>query len=233
MFGRFKQRSHKPERLDTGDYTPQEYAKYHDEMRYIHRIFGEMRALRHSLAAEIKTNGSAHVSVLDVGAGSGELLKALKSWVPGKEICLVGAELSFEAAISIKQNSPNGEVQAVQCDALKLPFGDDSFDYIFSTLFLHHLTDEQAAILLSEIGRVARKRFFVIDLQRSALAYYVYKMIGSLFLQPFTREDGSLSILKSFRPEELQALAVKAGFRDAVVTKSVACRMVLSGGKRA
>ena len=232
MFGRFKQRSLKPERLDTGDYTPQEYAKWQREIRVIHRIFGEMRALRSSLLSEMSAIESGRVSILDVGAGSGELLKAVKKWVPGKDVFLVGAELSQDAALSIRENSVTGEVRAVQCDALKLPFGDNSFDYIFSTLFLHHLTNEQALQLLNEIGRVARKRFFVIDLHRSAVAYYFYKIAGRLFLQRFTREDGALSILKSFRPGELRTLAAKAGLKEFSVKRSAAYRLVLSGKKR-
>ena len=233
MFEKFKHRSLEPERLDTGDYTQQEYAKWQREIRVIHRIFGEMRALRGALLSEMRASESKQVSILDVGAGSGELLKAVKKWVQGKDAFLVGAELSWDATFSITTNSTNGEVQAVQCNALELPFGDDSFDYIFSTLFLHHLTDEQAVMLLNEISRVARKRFFVIDLHRSAIAYYFYKIVGGLFLQRFTREDGALSILKSFRPRELRDLAHKAGFKDATVMRSAAYRLVLSGQKKA
>jgi len=232
MFGKFKQRSLKPERLDTGDYTPEEYSKWQQEIRVIHRVFGEMRALRRAMLSELRASESKCVSILDVGAGSGELLKAVKKWAPGKDTFLVGAELSGEAAVSIKENGVGGGIHAIQCDALKLPFGDDSFDYIFSTLFLHHLTDEQAVQLLNEIGRVARKRFFVIDLHRSAIAYYFYKIIGAVLLQRFTREDGALSILKSFRPRELSALAVRSGLKDVKVKRSAAYRLVLSGRKR-
>ncbi len=232
MFSRFKQRSLEPERLDTGDYTPQEYAKWQREIRIIHRIFGEMRALRRELVAEINANGSKRISILDVGAGSGELLKAVKKWVPGRDAFLVGAELSRDAALSIKENSVDGEITVVQCNALKLPFDDDSFDYIFSTLFLHHLTDEQAIEFLNEISRVASRGFFVIDLRRSAVAYYFYKLVGGLFLQRFTREDGALSILKSFRPRELRSLADKAGLQEIGVRRSAAYRLVLSGQKR-
>ncbi|MEP6787973.1 MAG: methyltransferase domain-containing protein [Acidobacteriota bacterium] len=231
MFGRLKHRSLKPERLDTGDYTPQEYAKYHREMRFIHRVFGEIRALRRTLVADIKADGSKHVSVLDVGAGSGELLRSIGRLIPENVDFLVGAELSRDAALSIKANSTNGEVEAVQCDAMELPFGDESFDYVFSTLFLHHLSDAAAIDLLNEMNRVARNGFFIVDLHRSAFAYYFYKALGSLFLQRFTREDGSLSILKSFRPAELRSLANRAGLSGVTVKRSAAYRLVLSGKK--
>src|SRR5438128_5184007 len=115
MFDRFGQRSHRPERLDTGDYTPEEYEKWHHEMRFIHRIFGETRALRGSLIRELRANGSTWISVLDVGAGSGELLREIKRSVPEKELMLVGAELSEEAARLIRNS---GAVLSVRSDAL-------------------------------------------------------------------------------------------------------------------
>src|SRR6266404_2006153 len=154
-----KQRSLKPERLDTGDYTPAEYAKWHREMRLLHGFFGEMRALRGSLLKELRNDDAERVSILDVGAGSGRLLGAIRQWSGNKKTFLVGAELSADAALLIKHNSINGEIQAIQSDALELPFADDSFDYVISTLFLHHLTDDQCVTLLGEIGRIARRKF--------------------------------------------------------------------------
>ncbi len=227
-----KQRSLKPERLDTGDYTPAEYAKWHREMRLLHGFFGEMRALRGSLLKELRNDDAERVSILDVGAGSGRLLGAIRQWSGNKKTFLVGAELSADAALLIKHNSINGEIQAIQSDALELPFADDSFDYVISTLFLHHLTDDQCVTLLGEIGRIARRKFFIIDLHRHAAAYYLYRIFSPLFLQRFTQEDGALSILKSFRPGELESLARRAGFDNITVERSAAYRLVLSGKKK-
>lgn len=231
MFSRFRQRSHKPERLDTGDYTPAEYARWHREMKVIHRVFGEMRALRGPLLQEVAESGAERVTVLDVGAGSGELLRAVRRWLAGRERFLVGAELNAKAARAIYRGSARGDVSAMQCNALKLPFADGSFDYVYCSLFLHHMTDGDAFRLLREMARVAEKRIFVIDLHRSPVAYYFYRVAGRLLLQRFTREDGALSILRSFKPAELRSLATNAGLRDVTVKRSWAYRLVLSGRK--
>ena len=231
MFQNFAHRSYRLERLDTGDYTPAEYAKWQIEMRYINRLLGDSRALRLSLAEDLRDSGGSGVSILDIGAGSGELLKTAKESIGNEHTFLVGVELNASAAKSINDRYDELGVFAVQCDAMKLPFADNSFDYVVSSLFLHHFDDDQAANLIDEMNRVARKRFFVIDLHRSAAAFYLYRTLGSIFLQRFTVEDGSLSILRSFRPAELRALAVKAGVRDAVVKRRAAFRLVLSGTK--
>ena len=222
MFARFKQRSFQLERLDTGDYTATEYKRWQREMRFVHRIFGESRALRKSLFRDI--DGEKQVSILDVGAGSGELLSIAKNWNP-TGISVVGAELDEVAAATIRDRN----LTAVRCDALRLPFCDGAFDYVFCSLFLHHLNDERGARLISEMKRVARRRIFLVDLHRSPVAYYFYRMVGRLFLQQFTLEDGSLSILRAFQPVELEKLAIAAGLEDVEVLRSFAYRLVLSG----
>ena len=224
MFKTFATRSYQLERLDTGDYTPAEYRRWQQEMRFIHRIFGEFRALRQTLFRDLqRTRGP--VSILDVGAGSGELLRQLHKWASGRETFFVGAEINREATLSIRSET----ISAVQCDALQLPFDDKSFDFVFCSLFLHHLGDEAAVRLLGEMRRVAKRRIYAIDLNRQPLAYYLYKAIGRFLLQRFTVEDGALSILRSFRPDELLMVADAAGLRDVQVEHSRLNRLILSG----
>jgi ubiquinone/menaquinone biosynthesis C-methylase UbiE len=226
MFEKFRTRSNQLERLDTGDYTPDEYARWQREMWWIHRLFGELRALKHTLLNEIQRRGERSVSVLDVGAGSGELLAELSKWTKGKSAFFVGLEMAPEAAGAIMCKG----ITAVRADGEKLPFADGSFDYVFCTLVLHHLDDEAAVNVLAEMSRVANKRIFAIDLNRDPVPYYLYKYLGRLFLQPFTIEDGALSILRSRTESELMKLAGKAGLRDAKVEHFKANRLVLSAG---
>ena len=101
MFPDFSKRSDRLERLDTGDYTPKEYAKWQSEMKLINRFLGDGRALRLSLSDELQNCGEK-VSIIDVGAGSGELLKTAKETITEKRTFLVGAELNAAAARSIK-----------------------------------------------------------------------------------------------------------------------------------
>ncbi len=231
MFRNFDQRSLQLERLDKGDYTPAEYLRWQGEMKQINRLLGDARALRLSLKEESAECDIGSVSILDVGAGSGELLRTAKESFINHQTFLVGAELNGDAARSINESSHESGIHGVQCNALSLPFADDSFDFTVSSLFLHHLTDEQAITLISEMNRVARRRFFIIDLHRHAAAYHLYNKFGRLFLQRFTHEDGSLSILRSFRPAELSQLAARSGIADHKVERRAAFRLVLSGSK--
>src|SRR5690348_18022483 len=70
----FETRSLEPERIDTGDYTEDEYRTFLREIRFINRWIGDRWALRKSLLKQITEYNSSQFSVLDVGAGSGEIL---------------------------------------------------------------------------------------------------------------------------------------------------------------
>jgi 2-polyprenyl-3-methyl-5-hydroxy-6-metoxy-1,4-benzoquinol methylase len=184
----FETRSPKLERIDTGDYTAAEYERFLIDIRLVNRFAGDRRALKKTLLSEIKSENVKSFSVLDVGAGSGELLREIARFARRKkaDARLFGLELSY--------------------------------DYVISSLFTHHLTDELVVEVLKEMKRVARRKIFVIDLNRHPLAYLAYKIFCAAFrISPLVREDGSLSILRSFKPSELKALAVRAGLENARV----------------
>ena len=100
-------------------------------------------------------------------------------------------------------------------DAFALPFRDASFDFVFSSLFLHHFTNEQITELLGSFGRVARRCVLAIDLERNPIAYWFLPATRRLLgWDPVTVHDGKISVEAAFQPRELEALAQAAGLRD-------------------
>jgi len=117
----------------------------------------------------------------------------------------------------------------VQADGFAIPFSHDAFDYVIQSLTLHHFDDEGAVRILREMNRVAKRGLFVIDLHRNAIAYFLYTTVGHLFLHNrLIREDGALSILRSFKPAELEEIGRKAGLERVKVEKHFPSRLVLS-----
>jgi ubiquinone/menaquinone biosynthesis C-methylase UbiE len=231
----FRHRSEELEHLDKGDYTPEEYEGCLIELRRVNRFLGDAWTLRRSLLAEIERVDLKDFSVLDVGAGSGELLRVAARWAREKDrrARFVGLELNARSAESILEESKEfTEIRAMRGDALRLPFADDCFDYAMCSLFTHHFKDEQVVAVLRELSRVARRGVFVIDLNRHPLAYLFYTTVGRLLLHNrLIREDGALSILRSFRPDELRRLAKQASLTDVRVERRFPFRLVLSGVK--
>ncbi len=232
MFQRFRQRSYELEHLDIGDYTPEEYEGCIVELQRVNRWLGDESALRDSLLKEIERAGLRSFSVLDVGAGSGELLRVAAKWAreTDRRASFVGLELNERSATAILEESPQfPEISSVRGDAFRLPFCEGEFDYAICSLFTHHFRDERVVDLLREMGRVAGRGIFVIDLHRDPVAYYFYTTVGRLFLHNrLIREDGALSILRSFKPDELERLGHAAGLSSVAVEKHFPSRLVLS-----
>jgi ubiquinone/menaquinone biosynthesis C-methylase UbiE len=232
VFDRFKQRSYELEHLDKGDYTPEEYEGCIIELQRVNRWLGDTRAMRNSLLRDIAAAQLQSVSVLDVGAGSGELLRVIAEWAmeTKRAARLVGLELNERSAREIVAGSTQySQISSVRGDAFRVPFRDRQFDYVICSLFTHHFRDLQVVNLLQEMARVARRKIFVIDLHRNAVAYTFYTTIAKLFLHNrLIREDGALSILRSFTPDEFRTLGDKAKLKNVTVEEHFPSRLVLS-----
>ncbi len=231
----FQKRSYRLERIDTGDYTAEEYDRFLREIRLVNRFAGDSRALKNSLLKEIERENLGEFSVLDVGAGSGELLRVIAKSArkQKRKANLFGLELHPRSARAILEESRDfAEIKSISGDGLNLPFAENSFDYAICSLFTHHFTDENVIKILRELARVARRKIFVIDLHRHQTAHFLYQIFCAGFrISPLVREDGSLSILRAFVPPELENLAEKANLKNIEVKRHAPFRLVLSGRK--
>jgi ubiquinone/menaquinone biosynthesis C-methylase UbiE len=89
--------------------------------------------------------------VLDVGCGTGQLLRRARPCYPTAE--LVGVDLAGQMVATATTVTPTKlAVRYVHGRAECLPFTDDMFDLVFTTLSLRHWTDRLAGI--AEIDRV-------------------------------------------------------------------------------
>ncbi len=217
--------------MDTGDYTPEEYERCLSELVFINRFLGDAFALKKTLLREIQTEDLQRFSVLDVGAGSGEMLRAIAKFArkTRRKPNLCGLELNARSARATLEESKNyEELSAVRGNALNLPFANNAFDYAICTLFTHHFTDENVVKILIEMARVSRRKIFVVDLHRHKAAYLLYKVFCAMFgISDFVRGDGSLSILRAFKSDELEKLAVKANLSEIKVERYFPFRLVL------
>ncbi|MBI2932785.1 MAG: methyltransferase domain-containing protein [Planctomycetes bacterium] len=188
-------RSLEPEILDVDRPPREELERAHRFMRWANRWGGGLRATR--LAFREFSRGwrpDERIRVLDVASGTGDIPCWLARWDPRLEfVCLD------------READPSGAVR-VRGDALRLPFRDGAFDYVTTSLFLHHLTDDAARAALGEFDRVARRGLIMNDLLRCRRLYWWTKA-ATLFGNGIARHDGPLSVRKSFTVPELRELA--------------------------
>lgn len=232
MLDRFKQRSHRLEHIDTGNYTADEYEDCIGELQLVNRWIGDAHSLKATVLREVEVQRLKSFSMLDIGAGSGELLRVAARWArqTHRKLRAVGLDMNERMTESIVEESERfDEISSVRGDALKLPFADAEFDYVICSLFTHHLLDEQVVQVLGEMSRVAKRRIFVIDLHRHPVAYLLYTTVGKIILHNrLVRHDGALSILRGFKSDELLELAQRAGLRDIWIERHFPYRLVLS-----
>jgi SAM-dependent methyltransferase len=142
-------------------------------------------------------------SVLDVGAASGDMGECFRQQRAGARVT------SLDYLESHLCPCPPPRVAA---DAFALPFPPRSFDYVFSSLFLHHFSDSDVTRLLAGFGRVARKGVLAIDLFRHPVPYHFIASTRRLLgWDPVSVHDGKISVEAAFRPRELVTLAKQAG----------------------
>lgn len=94
--------------------------------------------------------------VLDVGCGTGTLAIAAKRAVPSAEIVGLDGDAQVLARASGKARDAHAEVVFDQGLSFDLPYADESFDRVLSSLLFHHLTGRDKRRTLAEIKRVLR-----------------------------------------------------------------------------
>ena len=88
-------------------------------------------------------------------------------------------------------------------------------DIIFSSLFCHHFSNEQLVEMLKWMRENSRKGFFINDLQRNSIAYYLIKWLTTIFSKSYmVKNDAPISVARSFRKKDWQLLFLKAGINN-------------------
>lgn len=90
------------------------------------------------------------VSVLDVGAGTGEMAQAIESFRP--ELIFSGVDVYIR---------PKTFIPVVKYDGTVLPFDDNSYDAVIIVDVLHHCNDP--VYVLKECARVAKRWVIIKD----------------------------------------------------------------------
>lgn len=148
-------------------------------------------------------------SVLDIGAASGDMGAAIRRRYPGAQV----TSLDYKGDHLAQAADPK-----VVADAFLLPFRASSFDFVFSSLFLHHFTNDQVVELFRSFRGLARRAVLAIDLDRGPLAYYFLPNTRWLFgWHDITISDGQISVAAALKQDELRTLAVRAGLNGAQV----------------
>ena len=137
-----------PELLDTDSGSPHDIEGSLADLRMINRWFGgvhTMAGLIRKVAARQKINS---LSWLDAAGSSGDVAA-----LTGESLSRSGLQV-HPVLLDSAVTHLNGKYPSVCSDAMKMPFRDNSFDVVGSTLFVHHLEPLQIIAFINEALRV-------------------------------------------------------------------------------
>lgn len=154
--------------------------------------------------------------ILDIGAGGGDVSRMVAAKLRRDglraEITALDAD---ERAIRWAAERDGGAGVRYRCAfAEELVAEGEKFDVVFSNHVLHHLTPSELQGLLQDSARLVGADGVVVhrDIARSRAAYALYGAATWLFASTllrgsFIREDGMISIRRSYTPRELADVA--------------------------
>jgi ubiquinone/menaquinone biosynthesis C-methylase UbiE len=230
-----RHRRREPEWMDDAGVDADQLRRSLRFIRRVNSLFGYTRAtLAHLERFSRKWKPGERISIVDFATGSADVPLAIGGWADrrGFDVRVVGFDFHETTAREARDAAAGAEtrVRIVRADVLNLPFEDRSFDYAITSMFLHHLSDDDAAAVLAAMTRVARRGIIAADLLRRRRAY-AWITLFTLASNPMVRHDARVSVAQAFTREEILALRDRAGAHFAQYHEHFGHRFVLAGEK--
>ena len=189
-----------PELLDNDEGSASEVQASLADLGRINRWFGGVRVLTRLVERVAQQTGRRELSLLDVAGARGEVTELARARLREKNLRLEITVL--DRATSHLEPGNRGVVG----NALALPFRDDSFDLVSSSLFVHHLEPPQVRQFVNEALRVGRLAVLINDVRRHPVHLALVYAGLPLYRSRLTRHDAPVSIRRAYTPAEMQAL---------------------------
>jgi SAM-dependent methyltransferase len=178
---------------------------YHAVLHDLAKVNRVTLAHRPTLAFLARAVGrKTSFSVLDVGFGDGDMLRAIARWARrcGIEPELTGIDLNPRSkAAAEAATAPDVAITYLGGDYATL--AGQRFDCIISSLVAHHMSRAELGAFLRFMESEARAGWFVNDLHRHGFAYSTWPLLSAAMgWHRIVRLDGHTSIARSYRPAE-------------------------------
>jgi SAM-dependent methyltransferase len=198
------------EQMDAEDLSAAEYAA----------IIGDLAkanwwtmAARPTLSFVKRATKDRPFRLLDVGFGHGDMLRTIARWAEkhGQTCELVGVDLNPRSEPAARAATPaHMPIRYITGDYVEL--AGEPWDLVVSSLVAHHMTHAQLIAFLRFMDATARMGWLVNDLHRHPLSHFGFPVLARLMgWHRIVREDGTLSIARSYRPAEWPPILEQAG----------------------
>ena len=207
-------RSSEPEWMDGEGVSDADMAACLRDLAAVNRLTLARRPTMAFLArATCGWTGGRALRIIDVGAGEGDMLRAIHGWAARRQlrVDLLGYDLNPRCVAAARAATPAGlGIRFVHADAAAA--AADPPDLILSSLVAHHMADDALVHFLAWQDGTARLGWFVNDLRRHWFAYHGFRLLSAAARwHRFVRHDGPVSVARSFVRADWDRLLAAAG----------------------
>lgn len=209
----FRERSQLPEKMDQPDVPVADIHQALRELETINKLLGGYNVIFNALnKIEFRDE---EISIMDLGCGGGDILRAVADWSKKKKIRvkLTGIDwnpvmTSFAAEKAKDYPQIIFKTMSIFDDALL----NEKAHITMNTLFCHHFSNEEIKVLVKRMIELSSVAVIINDLHRNWFAYYSIKYITALFSKTYlVKYDAPLSVARSLSRHEWEAILNDTG----------------------
>lgn len=214
-----KTRAIAEEQMDAPGLAPETYARVLHDLAQVNSVTLARRPTLGFL--DRLPPADRPLRLLDVGFGDGDMLRTIARWAlkHGIATALVGVDLNPRSANVARAQTPAD----LRIDYRTGDYADlagERWDVVISSLVAHHMSASELLSFLRFMDTHAARGWFINDLHRHGFAWMGYPLLARLARwHRIVREDGQLSIARSYRPAEWPPLLAAAGIKGARITR--------------
>jgi 2-polyprenyl-3-methyl-5-hydroxy-6-metoxy-1,4-benzoquinol methylase len=222
-----------PEQMDDPELDRDEHLKALSGLQRINAWTGNASLVWKHLSALARECNARPLRVLDIATGAADIPIALLkiSASQGMKLEIDACDFSEQAIDFATENCSAAKVavRLFRHDILRDEICDQ-YDVVMCSQFLHHLTDEEVAIVLRKMKLAATRRVVAVDLERGRLNWLqVWFATRVLSRSKIVHFDGPQSVRAALAVEEFSNLAQLVGFASFKIHRRWPCRFVLVG----
>jgi 2-polyprenyl-3-methyl-5-hydroxy-6-metoxy-1,4-benzoquinol methylase len=184
------------------------------DLKWVNKWLGGNKVTLNGIRRLLKTTGNKNsITILDLGCGDGEMLRVCSDVLKLHDVKLrfIGVDANpFIINEAVKRSKDYADITFNSIDVFSEEYEELECDIVLCTLFLHHFKNSEIENILINTMKKAKVGVVVNDLERSRLAFVLFKIVSTLFVRTKTaRIDGLISIARAFKKDELVAFSEK------------------------
>lgn len=214
VYSPLRRRATAPELMDDLTRGGDELREALRHLRRLNRLFAASGQTLHGVSRLWEQAGRPkRLSILDVGAGSGDVNERLLRWADatGIELAITLADRTEEACAEASAYfADEPRVRVVRSDLFELE--TETADIVTASQFVHHFDDDELTGVASAMLRASRVGVVIQDIHRHWLPWTAVWLASRVVSgNRYIVNDGPLSVAKGFRAEDWERLSERLG----------------------